>query len=136
MMMPRQKGHNMRHNPLAVPGAIIGYRNDGRPIRVIAGGALNVDSLPEDLEQFQSYLTELNEEQLGALESRLVERFGQLRAADNIDEEGIHQLTVVRDQIQWARAESQQRRSTAARQRVEETSAAHRAAIEELSADV
>lgn len=95
--------------------------------------ALNLDSLPGEPEQFQSYLDELETKELAPLEESLKGRFGQLRDSEGpVDDEKMTRLRALTSQIQLVRVEIGRRTTTAAQERASQAAAAHNAALAEL----
>jgi hypothetical protein len=108
---------------------------------VIAGGALDVDTLPADQEQFQQLLDEYKTEDLPKLQNRLEARFKELRASaengEKIDPDLlVERLTTIDAQTHAVRAEVQKRRSNAAKDAARLTAEAHRQALAELDASM
>lgn len=98
--------------------------------------ALNVDSLPTEPEQFQSYLDELKDKQLPELEAALVERFTALRASDNIEDVNVDVLTNLGEQIKSTRNEVSKRKTIAAKTAASMAMAQHKQALADLDAIV
>lgn len=95
--------------------------------------ALNVDSLPGEPEQFQSYLDELKIEELAPLEESLVGRFGEVRDSEGpVDDEKMTRLRALTSQIKLVRDERGKRVTVAAQERASHAAAASAAALAEL----
>lgn len=95
--------------------------------------ALNVDSLPGEPEQFQSYLDELKTDELAPLEDSLVGRFSEARDSEGpVDDEKMARLRTLTSQIQLVRDERGRRTTAAAQERASQAAAAHNAALAEL----
>lgn len=95
--------------------------------------ALNVDSLPGEPEQFQSYLDELKIDELAPLEESLVGRFSGVRDSEGpVDDEKMARLRALTSQIQLVRDERGRRTTAAAQERASHAAAASAAALAEL----
>lgn len=96
--------------------------------------ALNVDSLPSEPDQFNSYLDELDDEQLGKLEAALVKRFEELsQNTDNLDDAKMARIAKISEQISASRVAKESRRSAAATSHAELTAKQHQEALAALS---
>lgn len=116
------------------PGTIIGYRKDGRPIRLIAGGS---EPLPPPQPQQvlpqqvptpadpQQYFTAAQLEAARQQEKDKV--YGRITAAEE-------QAKVFKDELETLKAKEAQREAEAARQQAEAEEATKKAAEEKMSA--
>lgn len=95
--------------------------------------ALNVDSLPGEPEQFQSYLDELKIEELAPLEEGLVGRFSEVRDSEGpVDDDKMTHLRTLTSQIESVRSERGRRTTAAAQERAKQATVAQNAALAEL----
>lgn len=95
----------MRHRsrPGLAAGTIIGYRADGRPIHLAAGGApVRFEDIPTDSDARAEYLAGLSVDQLLEAEQVLVAEADRILGEDdgaNVDADGLATLTAINESV-------------------------------------